>query len=241
MTSVVDKYYRRIIQNIDNVRMKFDISTLLVKSKEHESKINSNVSDISDNLSIINTNKTNISNNFNISQINKKKSEFNTSLIDNDKNNISSIKNDIENYYKLKDIIIFDTKNNINRAISKNSPKFSILKNDIVYNFKRGSYIECNLSTLIFFVLHYINIQFFHILLQCFDDQNVLFKEIKLPLIGQISKYAILTNSCLVMIPNNFEKIYFELSIVLNEGQSRSDIIKIMNFENHIYFKIFEK
>ena len=26
MTSVVDKYYRRIIQNIDNVRMKFDIS-----------------------------------------------------------------------------------------------------------------------------------------------------------------------------------------------------------------------
>ena len=25
MTSVVDKYYRRIIQNIDNVRMIFDI------------------------------------------------------------------------------------------------------------------------------------------------------------------------------------------------------------------------
>ena len=34
ITSVVDKYYRRIIQNIDNVRMKFDISALLVKSKE---------------------------------------------------------------------------------------------------------------------------------------------------------------------------------------------------------------
>ena len=31
MTSVVDKYYRRIIQNINNVRMKFDISALLVK------------------------------------------------------------------------------------------------------------------------------------------------------------------------------------------------------------------
>ena len=39
MTSVVDKYYRRIVQNIDNVTMKFDISTLLVKSKEHDSKI----------------------------------------------------------------------------------------------------------------------------------------------------------------------------------------------------------
>ena len=30
MTSIVDKYYRRIIQNCDNVRMKFDISSLLV-------------------------------------------------------------------------------------------------------------------------------------------------------------------------------------------------------------------
>ena len=74
MTSVVDKYYRRIIQNIDNVRMKFDISTLLVKSKEHDSKIDTNKSNISSNLSLINSksdiiedNKSNITNNFNIS------------------------------------------------------------------------------------------------------------------------------------------------------------------------------
>ena len=39
--------------------------------------------------------------------------------------------------------IIFDIVNNINRAI---------IKNDIIYNFKKGSYIECNLSILIFFV-----------------------------------------------------------------------------------------
>ena len=94
-----------------------------------------------------------------------RKSEINTSLIDNNKNNISSIKNDIENYYKLKDIIIFDIENNINRVINANSPTFIILKNDINYNFKKGSYIECSLSILTSFVLHYINIQFFHILL----------------------------------------------------------------------------
>ena len=28
MTSIVDKYYGRIVQNIDNVRMKFDISAV---------------------------------------------------------------------------------------------------------------------------------------------------------------------------------------------------------------------
>ena len=50
MTSVVDKYYRRIIQNIDYVRMKFDISALLVKSKEHDSKIETNKNNISENL-----------------------------------------------------------------------------------------------------------------------------------------------------------------------------------------------
>ena len=72
MTSVVDKYYRRIIQNIDNVRMKFDISSLLVKSKEHDSKIETNETNISSNLSKINTNENNITNNHNISQINKK-------------------------------------------------------------------------------------------------------------------------------------------------------------------------
>ena len=63
MTSVVDKYYRRIIQNIDNVKMKFDISTLLVKSKEHDSKIETNESNISDNLGKIETNESNISSN----------------------------------------------------------------------------------------------------------------------------------------------------------------------------------
>ena len=53
MTSVVDKYYRRIIQNIDNVKIKFDISGLLVKTKEHDSKIESNKNNIAENLSLI--------------------------------------------------------------------------------------------------------------------------------------------------------------------------------------------
>ena len=55
MTSVVDKCYRRIIQNIDNVRMKFDINSLLVKSKEHDSKIESNKNNISENQTLINS------------------------------------------------------------------------------------------------------------------------------------------------------------------------------------------
>ena len=102
MTSVVDKYYRKIIQNIDNVRMKFDISSLLVKSKEHDSKIDTNESNISGNKSLIDTNESNISgnkslidtntnnisNNYNFIQINKKKSDNNTTFIDTNRDNI---------------------------------------------------------------------------------------------------------------------------------------------------------
>ena len=54
MTSIVDKYYRRIVQNIDIITMKFDISGLLVKSKEHDSKIDMNKNNISENLTLIN-------------------------------------------------------------------------------------------------------------------------------------------------------------------------------------------
>ena len=82
MTSVVDKYYRRIIQNIDNVRMKFDISGLLVKTKEHDSKIENNETIVSENLSLIEDNKGNISENLKL--INSK-----SDIIDNNKNNIS--------------------------------------------------------------------------------------------------------------------------------------------------------
>ena len=78
MTSVVDKYYRRISENIDNIKMKFDISSLLVKSKEHDSKIDKNKTDISDNLGKIDTNKTNISGN--LSKINKNTNRYNNNL-----------------------------------------------------------------------------------------------------------------------------------------------------------------
>ena len=123
MTSIVDKYYRRIIQNIDNVRMKFDISSLLVKSKEHDSKIDTNKenlslinskfetnkNNISENLTLINSNEnrldnvenniedinTKVTNNYNIAQINKKNIDFKTGIIDNQITAINSTLNDL--------------------------------------------------------------------------------------------------------------------------------------------------
>ena len=77
-------YYRKTIDNVvDNVKLKMQMGALTLKLSENNVNILSN-------LSKINTNTSDISNNYNISQINKKKSEFNTSLINTNRDNIAS-------------------------------------------------------------------------------------------------------------------------------------------------------
>ena len=92
-----------------------------------------------------------------------------------------------------------------------------------------------------FFNKHYINIGFFHILLEYFNDENKLFKSIKMPIVGMVSKHCIITNSCIIKLPDNFNSIYFKLSVKLNNNQNRTDSISILDFDNQIYFKYFEK
>ena len=162
MTSIVDKYYRRIIQNIDNVRMKFDISALLVKSKEHDSKIDTNKKNIAENLNLINSksdiiedNKNNISenltliqtkidniedintkvtNNYNITQINKKNIDFKTGIIDNQITAINSTLNDLK------------TKNN--------NSKYSI-ENFYIYNIEIENTYSFNSDNTKFSIFNY--------------------------------------------------------------------------------------
>ena len=56
--SAVHKYYRKISENVDNIKNSIDIASLLVKSQEVDSKIDNNESNISDNLELINANKS---------------------------------------------------------------------------------------------------------------------------------------------------------------------------------------
>ena len=45
----------------------------------------------------------------------------------------------------------------------------------------------------------------------------------------------------LLKIPNDFDIIYYKLSIKLNDNQNRSDSISMLDFDSKIYFKYFEK
>ena len=136
MTSIVDKYYRRIIQNIDNVRMKFDISALLVKSKEHDSKIDTNKENISENLTLINskseTNKNNIAENLtlinsksDIIEDNKNDIAENLTLINSNENRLDNIENNIVN---------INTKVTNNYNITQINKKNIDFKTDIIGN-----------------------------------------------------------------------------------------------------------
>ena len=78
--------------------------------------------------------------------------------------------------------------------------------------------------------------------MEYFNDKNVLFKSIKMPLAsGNIDRFCNITNSCIIKIPDNFDNIYFKLSIKLNDNQNRTDSISILEFDNKIYSKYFEK
>ena len=165
------------------------------------------------------------------------------SRVDNHQNDIQSINGKIfklDDSYKLKDIIIIDIiKSQIPETVDSNN-EFVIIKSSLD-NLKKDSYIQFDSSILIYFQKHYINIAFFHILLEYFNENDILIDSIKMPIIGMISRHANITNSCIIKVPNDFDKIYYKLSIKLNEGQNRSDNISILDFDNKIYFKYFEK
>ena len=169
MTSVVDKYYRRIIQNIDNITMKFDISALLVKSKDLDSTIDTNKNNTSENLTLINSksdiieaNKNNISEN--LSLINS-----NENRLDNIENDIVNINTKVTNNYNISQINKnnIDCKTNIidnhitainstltNIQNDNNNSKYSI-ENLFIYNIERENTYTLNSDKPKFSIFNY--------------------------------------------------------------------------------------
>ena len=243
-TSLIDTNKNNISSNtslIDTNKNNISSNTSLIDTNKNN--ISSNTSLIDTNKNNISSLKTDVSKNYNFTQINKKKSDNNTTFIDTNRDNIAtnlSKINTIEQNYKLKDIIIIDIiKSQIPETVDSNN-EFVII-NSSLDNLKKDSYIQFDSSILIFFHKHYINIAFFHILLEYFNDKKVLIESVKMPIVGMISKHANITNSCIIKIPNDLDKIHYKLSIKLNDNQNRSDSISILDFDNKIYFKYFEK
>ena len=260
ITSTANKYYRRIIQNIDNIRMKFDISGLLVKSKEHDSKIETNKNNISENLSLINSksdiiedNKENltliqtkidnintkVTNNYNITQINKKNIDFKTSIIDNQITAFNSTLNDLEtknnnSKYSIENFFIYNIEIENTYTLNSDIPKFSIFNYDLEDDFKKDSILEIN-TRLLYDYTGYNNIGKLIHNYKLYDSKNVLFHEYK-PLktnAGDNLKDDLHQGDIFyVKLDKDYIKIKIELILAMKEGATGSVTCKLYNTFN---------
>ena len=246
MTSIVDKYYRKIIQNIDNVRMKFDISALLVKSKEHDSKIDTNKENIAENLNLIQTKidnieniNTKVTNNYNITQINKKNIDFKTGIIDNQITAINSTLNDLEtknnnSKYSIENFFIYNIEIVNTYTLNSDIPKFSIFNYDLEDDFKKDSILEIN-TKLLYDYTGYNNIGKLIHNYKLYNSENVLFHEYK----------SLKTNAgdnlrddlhqgdvFYVKLDKDYIKIKIELILAMKEGATGSVTCKLYNTFN---------
>ena len=250
MTSVVDKYYRRIIQNIDNVRMKFDISALLVKSKEHDSKIETNKNNISENSTLIQTKidniendieniNTKVTNNYNITQINKKNINFKTGIIDNQITAINSTLNDLEtknnnSKYSIENFFIYNIEIENTYTLNSDIPKFSIFNYDLEDNFKKDSILEIN-TKLLYDYTGYNNIGKLIHNYKLYDSENVLFHEyesLKTNAGDNLKDDLHQGDIFYVKLNKDYIKIKIELILAMKEGATGSVTCKLYNTFN---------
>ena len=187
----VQKYYRKIYKNVDNIKNSIDIASLLIKSQEVDSNIsdnleliNTNKSNISDNLELINTNKNNISDNLELINTNKNNISDNTSLIDTNKNNISDNLTKIntieENNIKIYEVFN-DTYDIINQSFNFNENKhlYKLFEKVIENNMVSGELIINNIINYKYDNLENDINRLTH-LYQFYNDKNELFYSITL-------------------------------------------------------------
>ena len=233
-----NRHFKKINKN------KNDISTLKIDVSNNYNFTQINKKKSENNTTFIDTNRNNISSNSNtLNNIDTDLSNIRgrTNTHQDDIQKLNQKVYYLSDSYKPKDIIIIDIeKTNVSESIDINNPKFVII-NSSLNNLKKDSYLKFDSSILLYFNKHFINIGFFHILLEYFNDENLLIEAIKMPIIGMISKHVNLTNSCIIKLPSDFDKIYYKLSIKLNDDQNRTESISILDFDNTIYFKYFEK
>ena len=162
---MVDSYWRRLDDNLNNLENAIQISSILLKLKELDTKINdisnTNETNITSNLKKIDTNKTDIASNF------KK--------IDTNKTDITSNKTKISNIENIKKQVYYD-KIYLNFFKNNNKKYIKIIDINIDFSFT-NNYIKINSS---FNPSRNHTFANFNNIYKFYNDKNELFKEVKL-------------------------------------------------------------
>ena len=241
MIGAVHKYYRKISENVDNIKNSIDIASLLIKSQEVDLKIKDIENNNNENLTLIQTKindieniNTKVTNNYNITQINKKNIDFKTGIIDNKITAINSTLTDLKSKYSIENFFIYNIEIENTYSFNTDNPKFSIFNYDLVDDFKKDSIIEVN-ARLLYDYNSYNNIGKLIHNYKLYDSENVLFHEFKSLKsnagdnlkddLSQIDLFYVKLNK-------DYIKIKIELILAMKEGITGSVTCKLYNTFN---------
>ena len=239
--SAVHKYYRKISENVDNIKNSIDIASLLIKSQEVNLKIKDIENNNNENLTLIQTKindieniNTKVANNYNITQINKKNIDFKTGIIDNQITAINSTLNNLKSKYSIENFFIYNIEIENTYSFNSDNPKFSIFNYDLVDDFKKDSILEVN-TRLLYDYTGYNNIGKLLHNYKLYNSENVLFHEYK----------SLKTNAgdnlkddlhqgdvFYVKLDKDHDRIKIELILAMKEGITGSVICKLYNTFN---------
>ena len=241
MIGAVNKYYRKISENVDNIKNSIDIASLLIKSQEVDLKIKDIENDNNENLTLIQTKindieniNTKVTNNYNITQINKKNIDFKTGIIDNQITAINSSLNNLKSKYSIENFFIYNIEIENTYSFNTDNPKFSIFNYDLVDDFKKDSILEVN-ARLLYDYNSYNNIGKLIHNYKLYDSENTLFyeyKSLKTNAGDNLKDDLSQIDLFYVKLNKDYIKIKIELILAMKEGITGTVICKLYNTFN---------
>ena len=241
MIGAVHKYYRKISENVDNIKNSIDIASLLIKSQEVNLKIKDIENNNNENLTLIQTKindieniNTKVTNNYNITQINKKNIDFKTDIIDNQITAINSTLNNLKSKYSIENFFIYNIEIENTYSFNTDNPKFSIFNYDLVDDFRKDSILEVN-TRLLYNYNNYNNICKLMHNYKLYNSENVLFheyKSLKTNAGDNLKDDLSQIDLFYVKLDKDYIKIKIELILAMKEGITGSVICKLYNTFN---------
>ena len=239
-----DKYYRGLINSVDNVKQKLQLALMTLKINENKnsiSEIKNDISGINNFSDKINDNETNISSN--LLKIND-----NDNNINEIRTNLNNIKNDLSDFtinYSIQNLFIYNIDIEKNYTLNKDNPKFSIFSYNLEDDFKSNSILEVNCKILYNYTT-YNNIGTLIHIFKLYDKNNELiyeYKNLKSNSGDNLAAFLNQDDLFYVKLNENYSIIKIELILSILDNISKSVSCKLLNTfkSNFLYIKHYKK
>ena len=238
-----NKYYRGLINSLNDVKYKLQLASMTLKINENKNNITgikNDISEINNFSDKINDNETNISSN--LLKIND-----NDNDIDEIRSNLNNIKNELTDFeinYSIQNLFLFDIDVEQNYTLNKENPEFIIFSYDLKDDFKSNIILEFNCKIL-YNYNSYNSIGHLTHIYKLYDENNKLiyeYKFLKANAGDNLSAYLNQNDLFYVKLNNNYTiiKIKLFLSII---DKNKTVTCKLLNTfkSNFLVVKLYKK